>query len=101
VGVLPRAPGGYNFLSVAIDTFTKCMEAMLVVNITQDVTVKFLQSIIYRFNIPKWVLIDNGTQFKGENFAACCANIGIYHQASSVAHPQMNRQVQRANRLIL
>jgi hypothetical protein len=34
VGVLPRAPGGFRFLFVAIDTFTKWMEVMPVVNIT-------------------------------------------------------------------
>jgi transposase InsO family protein len=48
-------------LFVAINTFTKWMKAMLVVNITQDAAVKFLHSVIYRFGIPKWVLIDNGT----------------------------------------
>jgi hypothetical protein len=61
VGTLPRAPGGSIFLFVTIDTFTKWMEDMPVVNITQDATVKFLQSIIYRFGVLKWVLIDNGT----------------------------------------
>jgi hypothetical protein len=33
VGLLPRAPGGFRFLFIIIDTFTKWMEAMLVVNI--------------------------------------------------------------------
>jgi hypothetical protein len=32
--ILPRAPGGFRFLFVAIDTFTKWMEAMPVVSIT-------------------------------------------------------------------
>jgi hypothetical protein len=31
VGILPRAPGGFRFLFVTIDTFTKWMEAMPVV----------------------------------------------------------------------
>jgi hypothetical protein len=34
VGILPRAPRGFRFLFIAIDTFTKWMEAMPVVNIT-------------------------------------------------------------------
>jgi hypothetical protein len=68
VGVLPKAPGGFRLLFIAIDTFTKWMEAMPVVNITQEVAIKFLQSIIYRFGIPRWVLMDNGTQFKGAKF---------------------------------
>jgi hypothetical protein len=49
MGVLPRAPGRFRFLFVRIDTFTKWMEAMPVVNITQESVVKFLQSIIHRF----------------------------------------------------
>jgi hypothetical protein len=68
MGILPRAPGGFKFLFIVINTFTKWMEAMPVVNITQEAAVKFLQSIIYRFNVPRRVLIDNETQFKGAKF---------------------------------
>jgi hypothetical protein len=42
VGILPRAPGGFRYLFVRIDTFTKWIEAMPVVNITQEAAVKFL-----------------------------------------------------------
>jgi hypothetical protein len=52
MGIFPRAPGGFRFLVIAIDTFTKWMEAILVVNITQQAAVKFLQNIIYRFDVP-------------------------------------------------
>jgi hypothetical protein len=61
VDILPRAPGGFRYLFIGVDTFTKWMEAMSVVNITQKAAVKFLQSIIYRFDVPRRVLIDNGT----------------------------------------
>jgi transposase InsO family protein len=71
------------------------MEAMPVVNITQEAIVKFLQSIIYRFGVPQRVLIDNGIQFKGVKFVRCCVDFGIHHQPSSVAHPQTNEQVER------
>jgi hypothetical protein len=42
VSVLSRAPGGFRFLFVGIDTYTKWMDATPVVNITQETTVKFL-----------------------------------------------------------
>jgi transposase InsO family protein len=42
VGILPRAPGGFRYLFVGIDTFTKWIEAMPVVNIMQEAAVKFL-----------------------------------------------------------
>jgi hypothetical protein len=64
VDVLPRAPRGFRFLFIGIDTFTKWMEATPVVNITQEAAVKFLQSIIYIFDVSKRALTDNGTQFK-------------------------------------
>jgi hypothetical protein len=79
VGALPRAPGGFIFLFVTINMFTKWMEAMPVANIMQDTTVKFLQSIIYRFGVPKWVLTDNGTQFKVAKFTRCYIDFGINH----------------------
>jgi transposase InsO family protein len=74
---------------------------MPVVNITQDAAVKFLQSIIYRFDVPRRVLTDNGTQFKWAKFARCCVEFGIQHQPSSVVHPQTNGQVERTNGLIM
>jgi transposase InsO family protein len=72
-----------------------------VVNITQEVAVKFLKSIIYKFGVLKRVLTDNGTQFKGAKFFRCCADFGIHHQPSSVAHPQTNGQVERTDGLLL
>jgi transposase InsO family protein len=101
VGIFPRALGGFRYLFVGVDTFTKWMEAMPVVNITQEATVKFLQSIIYRFDVPRRVLTDNSTQFKGAKFIRCCTNFGIQHQPSSATYPQMNGQVERTNGLIL
>jgi transposase InsO family protein len=46
------------------------------------------------FGIPKRVLTDNGTQFKGAKFVRYCADFGIHHQPSSSAHPQTSRQVE-------
>ncbi len=79
---------------IAIDTFTKWMEAMPVANIMQEAVVKFLPSIIYRFDVPRRVLIDNETQFKGAKFVRCSTDFGIHHQPSSSAHPQTNGQVE-------
>jgi transposase InsO family protein len=101
IGILPRAPGGIRFLFIDIDTFTKWMEATLVVNITQEASVKFHKSIIYRFGISKRVLTDNRTQFKGAKFLRCCAVFGIHRQPSSTAHPQTNGQIERTNGLLL
>jgi hypothetical protein len=52
IGILPRAPRGFRFLFISIDTITKWMEATPVVNITQEEAANFLKSIIYRFGVP-------------------------------------------------
>jgi transposase InsO family protein len=101
VGILPRAPGGFRYLFVRVNTFMKWMVAMPVVNITQEAAVKFMQSIIDRFGMPTRVPTDNGTQFKGEKFIRCCLDFGIQHQPSFAAHLQTNGQVERTNGLIL
>jgi transposase InsO family protein len=87
VSILPRALGGFRYLFIGIDTFTKWIEAMPTVNIIQEAVVVFLQSIIYKFGVSRRVLTDNGTQFKGVKFVRCCADFGIQHQPSSAAHP--------------
>jgi transposase InsO family protein len=77
------------------------MEATLLVNITHQAVVKFLKSIIYRFSVPKRVLTDNGTQFKGVKCLRYFTDFRIHHQPSSAAHPQTNGQVERTNGLLL
>jgi hypothetical protein len=67
-GPFPRAIGGYRFLFVAIDKFTKWPEATPVVSITQGAIVAFLKSIVCRFGVPSRIITDNGTQFKSRLF---------------------------------
>jgi ribonuclease HI len=59
LGPFPSAIGGYRFLFVAIDKFTKWPEATPVVNITQGAAVAFLNSIICRFGVPSRIITDN------------------------------------------
>jgi hypothetical protein len=59
--IFPRVVGGYWFLFIAIDKFTKWLEATFVVNITQGAVVAFLKSIVCRFGVPSRIITDNGT----------------------------------------
>jgi transposase InsO family protein len=68
LGPFPRAVGGYRYLFVAIDKFTKWPEATPMVNITQGAAVAFLKSIVCRFGVPNCIITDNGTQFTSRIF---------------------------------
>jgi transposase InsO family protein len=101
LGPFPRAVGGYRFLFVAIDKFTKWPEATPMVNITQGAAVAFLKSIVCRFGVPSRIITDNGTQFTSRIFQEYCENIGTQLCFASVAHPRSNNQVERENAEIL
>jgi hypothetical protein len=101
LGPFPRAVGGYRYLFVAIDKFTKWPEATPVVSITQSAAVAFLKSIVYRFGVPSRIITDNGTHFTSQIFQEYCEGIGTHLCFASVAHPRSNRQVESANAEIL
>src|SRR5438128_2611314 len=101
VGPLQRAPGGFTQLFIAIDKFTKSIEAKPVATITAAKVKEFFQDIVVRFSIPNRIIMDNGTQFTRAEFKDWCKELVIKICYSSVAHPQSNGQVERANGMVL
>ena len=59
------------------------------------------KNVIVRFGIPRAVISDNGTQFKGRLFTGICSDLGIKHFFSSPAYPQSNGQAEISNKVIL
>jgi hypothetical protein len=57
---------------VAVDKFTKWIEARPIVNVRFEEAVSFFTDIIYRFGIPNTIIIDNDTQFSGKKFLNFC-----------------------------
>ena len=85
-----------------IDTFTKWIEAELVVKTTTEAAKRFLtKNVITRFGVPSRIITDNGAQFSSGNFQEFCEDLGINIHFASVAHPQSNRAVERANGIIM
>jgi transposase InsO family protein len=63
--------------------------------------VEFIKEIMYRFGIPNYIIIDNGTQSTVREFKDFCAHLGIKINYASVSHPWSNDQVERSNGMIL
>jgi hypothetical protein len=94
-------PGTFKHLLVAVDKFSKWIEALPIFNVRSEEAVSFFTDIIYCFGIPNTIITDNGTQFTGKKFLNFWDDNNIHVDWSAVAHPKMNRQVQRANDMIL
>lgn len=98
-GPFPAAAGGLKFLIVAIDYFTKWIEAKAVVNITGNQVKRFVwDNIVCRFGLPGEIISDNGKQFCDNPFKDWCAQLNITQHFASVKHPQTNGLVEHANR---
>lgn len=66
---------------------------------TQNDTIKAMIIAMRKYQtIPKGVVFDNGSQFKGYLLSAFCSNLGIRLIHSSVKHPQTNGKLERAFR---
>nr|GFA12489.1 reverse transcriptase domain-containing protein [Tanacetum cinerariifolium] len=98
-GPFPKGPGKVKFLIVAMDYFTKWIEAKAVATITGGQVKKFVwDNIVCRFGIPGEIISDNGKQFADNPFKDWCDKLNITQHFASVKHPQSNGLVERANR---
>lgn len=95
------AKGGERYVIVAIDYFTKWVEAESLFSITTNKAVKFvIKNIVTRFGIPYKNITDNGIQLESRKFTNYCQDNNIIKSFFLVAHPQPNRAVEGVNKTI-
>jgi transposase InsO family protein len=85
---------------VAVDKFTKWVEAAPVTTQDSTAAINFIKSIVFCFGVPYSINTDNGTNFTSKEFKSYCEGPGIKLKFASVAHPKTNGQVEKANGLI-
>src|SRR3954466_5743255 len=101
VGPFKTARWGMAHLLVAVDKFTKWIEARPIKKLDGSTVVKFIVDIIVRYGVPNNIITDNGTNFAKGALAQYASQSGIRLDVASVAHLQSNGQAERANGLIL
>ncbi|KAK1651944.1 hypothetical protein QYE76_069749 [Lolium multiflorum] len=82
--------GSFEYLLVAIDKFSKWIEAKPVRKADGATALKFVCSLVTRFGIPHSIITDNGTNFAQGELKDYCDEVGIRLDLASVAHPQSN-----------
>jgi len=92
----------HKFVVVAIEYFTKWIEAEPLTAITVEKIAKFIwRSIVCRFKVPKELISHNEMQFASRKVSLMCEKLGIRQVFSSVEHPQSNGQAEAANKIVL
>jgi hypothetical protein len=101
MGKLTPTYGNYTFAIVAVEYFTKSVEAKLVTNITSATIQNFLwQNIICCYGVPQQITVNNAKYFDSAMFKDFCHQVGTKVSFASVYHQQSNGAVKRTNALI-
>jgi transposase InsO family protein len=90
VGPFKKAKGGFTHIFVAVDKFTKWVEAKPAASITAAKAVEFIKEIMYRFSVPNTIITNNGTQFTTRELKDFCVDSSIKINYALVSHPQSN-----------
>ncbi|GKV46564.1 hypothetical protein SLEP1_g53537 [Rubroshorea leprosula] len=102
LGPFVKGKGGCTYLVVAVDYFTKWIEAKPLSTTTEKKIEEFLfNSIVCRFGIPKRIIADNGPQFRATALRSFCNDYGIELALTSVYTSQSNGQAESANKIVL
>ena len=98
VGPLPKSFHSNQYIIVAIDYFTKWVEALAVNNISSITTALFIYNyIISRHGCPYSILSDNGKNFIADTIKTLLKLMGINQIFTVPYSPSSNGTVERVN----
>uniref|UniRef100_A0A2N9IFZ9 Uncharacterized protein n=1 Tax=Fagus sylvatica TaxID=28930 RepID=A0A2N9IFZ9_FAGSY len=90
---------GHEFILVAIDYFTKWVEACSFKNVTQVAVTRFVKNnIICRYGMPEMLITDNASNLNNRMMDQLCQQFKIQHHNSAPYRPKMNGAVEAANK---
>uniref|UniRef100_A0A2N9I5K1 Uncharacterized protein n=1 Tax=Fagus sylvatica TaxID=28930 RepID=A0A2N9I5K1_FAGSY len=102
IGPINPSSGGYIWILVATEYFSKWVEAIPLRKATGAAVANFIREhIITRFGIPHKIISDNGTPFVNKNVREVLEHYQIKHRRSTPYYPQGNGQVEATNRMLL
>ncbi|PKI48974.1 hypothetical protein CRG98_030641, partial [Punica granatum] len=97
----PKASNGHLFILVAIDYFTKWIEAITLASITAKAVARFLKcNIIARYGVPATIITDNAKNVNNKIIDEFYEQFKVQHRNSTAYRPQMNGAVEAANKNI-
>nr|KYP35159.1 Pro-Pol polyprotein [Cajanus cajan] len=98
----PPSSKNHKYILVAVDYFTKWVEAIPLKKVEQKDIIDFVEDhIITRFGIHQTITTDQGTVSTGRKIAQYAQSRGIKLMTSTPYYAQANGQVEAANKILI
>jgi hypothetical protein len=97
----PLSARGHRYIIIAVDYFTKWVEAMPMFKDDGEIATLFLfNQIIARFDVPREIVTDHSSHFQNQMMTKLTSNLGLQQEHSSPYYPQANGQVEAINKTL-
>jgi len=100
IGPLVKTRSNNQYIIVAVDYFTKWVEAEPTENITSKDVIKFLINVFSRHGVPQVITTDNGAQFTSDMTKIFLDLYDVYIKFVTTYHPESNGLTENRNKEI-
>ncbi|RVW52976.1 Pol polyprotein [Vitis vinifera] len=99
--ITPKFSAGPAYILATTNYFSKWAEAMPLKEVKKENLVNFIQSnIIYRYEVPRYIITDNGKPFYNKLMSNLCERFGFKQHNSSMYNVSTNGLAEAFNKTL-
>jgi hypothetical protein len=101
VGPLPKSSVGHLYILAATDYFSKWAEVISLKEVKKENVVNFIRThLIYRYGVPRYIMMDNGKPFYNSLMDQLCEKFGFKQYKSSMYNAPANGLAEAFNKTL-